>query len=65
MTQPLLLVLDTATRQPMVALAGDDGTLIVRRTWESRHRHGEQLLSELDGLFAEAAAGPRDVAGIV
>ena len=44
----MMLVLDTATRTPVVALANDDGTLIGERRWASHHRHGEELLQRLD-----------------
>ncbi len=52
----MILVLDTATRRPVVALAADDGTLLVERTWESRQRHGEELLTQLDAALAEIGA---------
>lgn len=52
----MILVLDTATRRPVVALARDDGTLLAERTWESRHRHGEELLARLDEALADAGA---------
>lgn len=51
----MMLVLDTATRTPVVALANDDGTLIGERRWASHHRHGEELLQQLDELLAETA----------
>lgn len=59
----LLLVLDTATRTPVLGLAEMDGRLLATRRWESRHRQGEQLLDELDGLLAEAGVTARDLAG--
>ncbi|HUG47893.1 MAG TPA: tRNA (adenosine(37)-N6)-threonylcarbamoyltransferase complex dimerization subunit type 1 TsaB [Candidatus Limnocylindria bacterium] len=65
MTRPgLLLALDTATRTPVLGLAGQDGTLLAQRHWASRHRHGEQLLTELDALLDEQDAAPRDLAAI-
>jgi tRNA threonylcarbamoyladenosine biosynthesis protein TsaB len=61
----MILVIDTATRRPVVALAADDGTLLAQRTWESRHRHGEELLARLDEALAEAGAARQDIAGVV
>jgi tRNA threonylcarbamoyladenosine biosynthesis protein TsaB len=65
MTDRLLLALDTATRQPALALARPDGQVLAARSWTSRHRHGEQLLSELDALLGEVGAGPRHLRGLV
>ena len=65
MSRGLLLVLDTATRHPTLALAARDGAVLAARQWESRHRHGERLLEELDGLLDELSSGATDVAGIV
>jgi tRNA threonylcarbamoyladenosine biosynthesis protein TsaB len=61
----LLLALDTATRTPVLALAEMDGTLLADRHWASRHRHGEQLLEELDGLLEQVGHGPRDIGSVV
>lgn len=60
----LLLVLDTATRTPTLALAEEDGTLIGQRQWQSQHRHGEELLERLDGLLSDAGVGRRDIGGV-
>jgi len=65
MSRPgLLLALDTATRTPVLGLAQQDGQPIVQRRWQSRHRHGEQLLTELDALLAAADATPADLGAI-
>ena len=61
----MILVLDTATRRPVVALAADDGTLLGERTWESKHRHGEELLARLDEVLAEARANRHDLTSVV
>lgn len=61
----LLLVLDTATRTPVLALAGMDGTLLAERRWQSRHRHSEQLLEQLDQLLLELGSGAHGLAGVV
>jgi tRNA threonylcarbamoyladenosine biosynthesis protein TsaB len=60
-----LLVLDTATRTPTLALAGTDGQVRAERQWHSRHRHGEQLLEELDALMSEARISRIDLAGVI
>ena len=61
----MILVLDTATRTPVVALAAPDGTVVAERHWESRHRHGEELLVRLDEVLAEIGARRQDVTGVV
>ena len=48
MVGAVILVLDTATRTPVVALANDDGTLISERRWQSR-RHRD-LTDELSNF---------------
>ncbi len=60
-----LLVLDTATRTPVVALATSDGDVIGARSWQSLHRHGERLLEELDGLLAESGKSKRAIGGVI
>jgi tRNA threonylcarbamoyladenosine biosynthesis protein TsaB len=61
----MILVLDTATRTPVVAVAQPDGTLLAERRWTSRHRHGEELLQRVDEVLAEAGVAKRDLGGIV
>ncbi|MEX2547086.1 MAG: tRNA (adenosine(37)-N6)-threonylcarbamoyltransferase complex dimerization subunit type 1 TsaB [Chloroflexota bacterium] len=61
----LLLVLDTATRTPTLALVDPDGGVIAERQWQSEHRHGEQLLQRLDELLSEIGAEPRDLNGVI
>jgi tRNA threonylcarbamoyladenosine biosynthesis protein TsaB len=61
----MILVLDTATRTPVVALASADGTVLAERHWQSRHRHGEELLGRLDEALAEIGANRRDITGVV
>ncbi|MDP8904769.1 MAG: tRNA (adenosine(37)-N6)-threonylcarbamoyltransferase complex dimerization subunit type 1 TsaB, partial [Chloroflexota bacterium] len=60
----LLLVLDTATRQPVLALAQLDGQVVAEASWLSGHRHGEELLPRLDELLANAGARPADLVAI-
>src|SRR4051812_35881889 len=61
----MILVLDTATRTPVVALAQRDGRLIGERRWQSHHRHGEELLQRLDDLLKEAAVSRADLTAVV
>jgi tRNA threonylcarbamoyladenosine biosynthesis protein TsaB len=61
----MILVLDTATRTPVVALAADDGTVMAERHWQSRHRHGEELLGKLEEALAEIGVSRRDLTGVV
>jgi tRNA threonylcarbamoyladenosine biosynthesis protein TsaB len=61
----MILVLDTATRTPVVAVAAADGTVMAERQWQSRHRHGEELLARLGEALAEIGAGRRDLSGVV
>ncbi len=61
----LILALDTATRHPTLALVGADGGIVGERQWQSEHRHGEQLLQQLDDLLAAAGATPSDLGGVI
>jgi tRNA threonylcarbamoyladenosine biosynthesis protein TsaB len=61
----MILVLDTATRVPIVALAAPDGSVLAERTWESRHRHGEELLAHLESALAEIGGRPEDLTAVV
>jgi tRNA threonylcarbamoyl adenosine modification protein YeaZ len=59
------LAIDTATRTPILALGHPDGQLVGERRWVSEHRHGEQLLEQLDSLLAEAGVERRDLTAVV
>ena len=61
----VILVIDTATRRPLVALADDDGALRAQRQWHSHHRHGEELLQHVDELLAEAGVARHELTGVV
>ena len=61
----MILVIDTATRRPVVALAAEDGTVLVERTWESRQRQGEELLTQLETALAEIGARRGDLSAVV
>jgi tRNA threonylcarbamoyladenosine biosynthesis protein TsaB len=58
------LALDTATRTPVLALGHPDGQLVGERHWVSEHRHGEQLLEQLDNLLVEAGVDRRELKGV-
>ena len=60
-----LLILDTATQTPVVALAEDVGRVVASRAWASRQQHGEQLLGRLDELLAEVGAVPTALGGVI
>jgi tRNA threonylcarbamoyl adenosine modification protein YeaZ len=59
------LVVDTATRTPVVSLASAEGKVIAERHWQSRHRHGEELLGRLDEVLSEIGASRGDITGVV
>jgi tRNA threonylcarbamoyladenosine biosynthesis protein TsaB len=61
----MILVLDTATRTPVVGLADADGKLRGERRWESHHRHGEELLQNIDELLSEVGVARGDLTGVV
>ena len=61
----MILVLDTATRTPIVAVARPDGSLVAERRWSSRHRHGEELLQRIDEVMGEADVGAHDLSGVI
>jgi tRNA threonylcarbamoyl adenosine modification protein YeaZ len=64
-SRELLLLLDTATRHPVVGVAESDGGLISERSWLSEHRHGEELLQRIDEVLAAAHANKNDIGGLV
>ena len=61
----MILVIDTATRRPVVGVATEDGALLGEATWESRHRHGEELLARLDEVLADVGRQRHDITGVV
>jgi tRNA threonylcarbamoyladenosine biosynthesis protein TsaB len=65
MTADLLLVIDTATRTPVVAITDGGGNVISQASWVSRHRHGEELLQRIDAVLAEAASKRSDIGGVI
>lgn len=65
MGRAMILVLDTATRTPVVAVADADGRVVAERRWTSKHRHGEELLQRLDEVLAEAGVERRALRGVI
>jgi tRNA threonylcarbamoyl adenosine modification protein YeaZ len=57
------LVIDTATRRSVVALA-DRGEVIARSERETGHRHGAALLEQIDDVLEQANAAQRDITAI-
>ena len=61
----MILVIDTATSQALVALGDGGGELRAARDWEVGYRHGETLLVTLQRLLADEGVGLEDLTGIV
>jgi tRNA threonylcarbamoyl adenosine modification protein YeaZ len=61
----MILVLDTATRTPVVIVARPDGTPVAERRWTSRHRHGEELLQRIDEAMGEADVSRSELSAVV
>src|SRR5438477_10253788 len=59
-----LLAIDTALTRAVLALGGRDGTLIDEEAWGAGHRHGEELLTRLQGLLERNAIALPDLAGV-
>ena len=61
----MILVIDTATSQALVALGAPDGALRARTDWPVGYRHGETLLVTLQQLLADQRVALDDLTGIV
>src|SRR5262245_8869310 len=57
------LVIDTATRRSVVALA-HGSRLLASSERETAHRHGAALLEQIDDVLEQAHAGQRDISAI-
>jgi tRNA threonylcarbamoyl adenosine modification protein YeaZ len=57
------LVIDTATRRSVVAVA-NGSELLARSERETGHRHGAALLEQIDDVLEQAKAGQRDISAI-
>jgi tRNA threonylcarbamoyladenosine biosynthesis protein TsaB len=60
-----ILVIDTATTRAVIALGGPDGSLLESRGWTAGYRHGEELLSRVEGLLADRGVATGDLGGII
>jgi tRNA threonylcarbamoyladenosine biosynthesis protein TsaB len=63
--QDHFLAIDTATRTPSLALGRPDGQVVGERSWVSEHRHGEQLVQQLEDLLSDAGVERRDLKAVV
>lgn len=59
----LLLAIDTATSQSVLAIGTSDGTLLAADTWQGGHRHVEELLPRLEALLGSCGLDRRALAG--
>jgi tRNA threonylcarbamoyl adenosine modification protein YeaZ len=60
-----LLAIDTALSRAVVALGEQDGTFVDEVTWVAGHRHGEELLTRLQGLLQRNETALDDLGAIV
>ena len=60
-----LLVLDTATREAVVGVAGPDGELAAVERWTAGYRQGEELLARVENALAAAGTALAGLGGIV
>lgn len=60
-----ILALDTATTVAVVALGDSEGRLLAEASWTAGYRHGEELLTRIDGLLSGAGVELGALAGIV
>jgi len=58
---PLMLVIDTATREGVVGLADAQGNLLASESWTTGHRHGEELLSRMDSALTRLEATAQSI----
>jgi tRNA threonylcarbamoyladenosine biosynthesis protein TsaB len=61
----LLLAIETATEEGVVALGRPNGALVARDRWPAGHAHGERLLASIEKVLAEADASLDEVGAIV
>jgi tRNA threonylcarbamoyladenosine biosynthesis protein TsaB len=60
----LLLAIETATEEGVVALGRADGELIAQDRWQAGHAHGERLLGSIEKVLAQARSSLDDVGAI-
>jgi tRNA threonylcarbamoyladenosine biosynthesis protein TsaB len=61
----LLLAIESATEEGVVAVGRSSGELIAQDRWPAGHAHGERLLASIEKVLAEAGSSLDDVAAIV
>jgi tRNA threonylcarbamoyl adenosine modification protein YeaZ len=61
----LILLIDTATTQAVIALGTAGGSLVEQRTWVAGYRHGEELLARIDGLLTDRSLTTADIGALV
>jgi tRNA threonylcarbamoyladenosine biosynthesis protein TsaB len=61
---PILLI-DTATTRAVIALGAADGAVVEQRLWTAGYRHGEVLLTRIDGLLTDRGVALADLGAIV
>jgi tRNA threonylcarbamoyl adenosine modification protein YeaZ len=59
-----VLVIDTATTRAVIALGGQDGTLVEQRGWTAGYRHGEELLVRIEGLLGDRGVALADLGAV-
>ncbi len=64
-SEGLLIALDTATTTAVVALGDQSGSSRAETSWAAGYRHGEELLTRIDGLLTEQGAAVGDLTGII
>ena len=65
MTMGRILAIDTSGTNALVALAEAGGALLTERRWVAGYRHGEELLTRIDEMLAEAGVPLAELCGIV
>jgi tRNA threonylcarbamoyl adenosine modification protein YeaZ len=58
------LLIDTATTRAVIALGAADGTVIEQRGWTAGYRHGEELLTRIEGLLADRGVATAELGAI-
>jgi tRNA threonylcarbamoyl adenosine modification protein YeaZ len=64
-TSPVLLAIDSATTQVVVAVGTTDGAVLEATDWPAGYRHGETLMPAIDALLSHLDIGRERIAAIV
>lgn len=65
MTAGRLLAIDTSGTNAVVALGDAGGAVLAERRWVAGYRHGEELLTQIDGMLTTAGVPLAGLSGIV